>query len=827
MATKNISITVIILVVSLCNMFSAQNKLDTMQTWIKGFSTWSRITVSDNGRWVLAQKLYHKNADSLMVFDVTRPGLPVSVVIRKNIKQSFLDEHFLYAKGNDNVEIQDLISQKKQNYYGFRKSDVMVSKKQFYLLGRDSVLHIYGTNCNSVDTIRNIKNLISDNISLLYLQNKNNEVVNAYNKEKVVYKSQLDIMGMEFSSSGKYLFLTEKENSGKVKLVVVNTNNDQVIQNDIGQSVADYIAVTETLDSKSLIVTFVKKEKRDTSEMLDVWYTNDLYLRQKRTGFDLRTNWILNLDSGYAKPLDSSYSNYIPLLDNRYFLAYDIREKNNYVYPSQYFDILIFDNVKKTFKGFCNDVRTMIFSKNRQYIIFFNEADKIWILYDIPKSEFYPIAEGKLSTPVFSADSNSVYFGGDNDLWIYSLSKKRLSQSRAFPGRRVHIVDPSELELNQFSGLGISVRYTSPDAMVLNIQDRENKKNAYYLYNKGKIKNVIPFSENRIKDFSYARGCKENFFTIEEDYNRYPRIYQYNDRISKRQLTNIPGFDSLKTIGIKREILKYKNSEGKIMEGILYYPIGFKMSKMYPVIVKIYQEQNTLRHHYLWPQIDEEGFNVRILLERGYFVFLPDTFVDDRGPGISALDCVHSGLDALKKYSFIDHAKIGLTGHSFGGYETNFIATHSNRFAAYLSGSGISNMITKYFTYNYPLQMPDYSRMEYAQYQMKMPFSENNELYILNNPLNNVQYVNAPILLWTGTKDENVSPDETMAFYIGLLRNRKPAIALFYHNKGHALGMSSLESLDLINRSLEWWDYFLKNKTTCEWIARLIKKDAH
>lgn len=157
-----------------------------------------------------------------------------------------------------------------------------------------------------------------------------------------------------------------------------------------------------------------------------------------------------------------------------------------------------------------------------------------------------------------------------------------------------------------------------------------------------------------------------------------------------------------------------------------------------------------------------------------------------------------------------------------GGYETNFIAIKSDRFAAYISGASVSNIVRSYFSYNTHFNIMDHARFENGQFEMNVPFSENKELYFKNNPIDEVDKVSAPMLLWAGMKDENVTPDQTMAFYAGLVRNRKPVIALLYHNKGHDLGIGSKESNDLNLKTLEWWGYFLKEEKNILWIDKEI-----
>ncbi|MDD4639577.1 MAG: prolyl oligopeptidase family serine peptidase, partial [Bacteroidales bacterium] len=166
-----------------------------------------------------------------------------------------------------------------------------------------------------------------------------------------------------------------------------------------------------------------------------------------------------------------------------------------------------------------------------------------------------------------------------------------------------------------------------------------------------------------------------------------------------------------------------------------------------------------------------------------------------------------------------------LTGHSFGGYETDFIATHSSRFAAYVSGSGHSDILQAYHSFNYNFHFPDYVRIEANQYKMGVPFTRNKTLYFKNNPIYYAENVNAPVLLWSGLEDKNVTSDGSIAFYNALRRNGKSVVALFYKGEGHGLRNQKAQ-FDLTSRILDWFDYFLKGDTNIEWISKEIKKDA-
>src|SRR5690606_5483422 len=119
---------------------------------------------------------------------------------------------------------------------------------------------------------------------------------------------------------------------------------------------------------------------------------------------------------------------------------------------------------------------------------------------------------------------------------------------------------------------------------------------------------------------------------------------------------------------------------------------------------------------------------------KGYFVYLPDNRIGEKGPGISSLISIENSLKAINLEA-INRDKIALIGHSFGGYVTNFIATHSDLFATYISGAGKSDLIHSYYSFNYSFLFPEYQRMESPIYNMIQPFSENKSLYVNNNPI--------------------------------------------------------------------------------------------
>ena len=90
------------------------------------------------------------------------------------------------------------------------------------------------------------------------------------------------------------------------------------------------------------------------------------------------------------------------------------------------------------------------------------------------------------------------------------------------------------------------------------------------------------------------------------------------------------------------------------------------------------------------------GFNILRYVTNGYFVLLPDIEYSIGKPGISALKSVTGLVRKVLKYEYIDKSRIGLIGHSFGGYEAAFIATQTDMFRTVVAGAPVTDLVSWY-----------------------------------------------------------------------------------------------------------------------------------
>jgi dipeptidyl aminopeptidase/acylaminoacyl peptidase len=412
-------------------------------------------------------------------------------------------------------------------------------------------------------------------------------------------------------------------------------------------------------------------------------------------------------------------------------------------------------------------------------------------------------------------------------LWKYDIKSGELTKAAVFSGYQTSIINGDSKGISTQRGYFRKQQLNFRKAIVVKLYDPYKNLTSYVLWHNGKSETIVPPTTKRVHQLNYNKAY-DWFSWVEEDYNMPPQIVFKMDGAVGKVIYQSNKTDKA-VVSLKQEIFSYNGSDGVSLKGILYYPLGYKPSVKYPMVVHIYkvQSKKALNEYPVvsYGKANNDGFDLRLLLENGYFVYLPDIVYGEKGPGLSALECVNNSLDALKNNASIDKSKIALIGHSHGGYETNFIATHSVRFATYVTGAGNIDIVRSYFSFNYNFHCPFYFQYENGQYEMKKSFSEDKERYFQNNPIFSVDKVNAPVLLWTGETDQNIYWEQTMEFYIGLKRNKKKVVALFYPNEGHTINATEA-SKDLGSRILEWFNYFLKDNKNAEWINKEMKEDA-
>lgn len=232
----------------------------------------------------------------------------------------------------------------------------------------------------------------------------------------------------------------------------------------------------------------------------------------------------------------------------------------------------------------------------------------------------------------------------------------------------------------------------------------------------------------------------------------------------------------------------------------------------------LYEVQSRKRFTYVNPSLyNGNGFNISNLTAQGHFVFLPDTIFETEDTGDAALDCVEAAVAEVLEKGDVDQRRIGLIGHSFGGYQTDYIITKSKLFACAVAGAAITNLVSATHALADDVSQPKFFIIENGQARMRGGFFEHKDRYLGSSPVMFADGVTTPLLAWTGQDDFHVKATQTMEFYMALRRMGKEHIMLVYPNEKHDI-QGEIANADLTTKVEEWFDYYLKEGVVRDWM---------
>lgn len=569
---------------------------------------------------------------------------------------------------------------------------------------------------------------------------------------------------------------------------------------------------------------------------IDQWATNDKKLENKsypnvsypsmrRLKYDLTTHQtvpLLLMDN--YDILDTPDPESILLFDSQSTYNYTINTRHS---AASFFDVQT-EKVVPIFTNLPFYTTHFSYSPDGKYIAY-KLPKKNWVIFTIStalRTEIKGTTEQNpkdLSTMYWDSANQSVTFIYDSNLYTYHLADGVLRNLTSFTNKNriLELINVSRFNM-QYPQMLLPQKLLATDHIVFTALDQTTNITTLYLLNKQEELIPIETTANLLQNFQWNEMYTHLSYTS-ENYNQATHVKLWHDHtVETIHESSIP--TALYT-GRKQKIVEYKFN-GQTLKGALFYPKDFDPTKQYPMVTSIYQVQHPVHHTFDIPSYTTEiGFNQSLYTENGYFLFYPDIVYSEEGPGVSALKCVQTALKTvLKQETSINSKKLGLFGHSHGGYETNFIVTQTDQFATAVSGAGTCDLVRSYFSFNKNFGTPFYFQYETGQYKMASPFAQDKKLYLNNSPIMYVDQIKTPLFLWTGKHDENIFWGQTKEFFIGLQRYKIPNITLFYEEEGHAF-YTPKNQKDLSIRTLQWFDYFLKDKTTTAWIKDGITFD--
>ena len=325
----------------------------------------------------------------------------------------------------------------------------------------------------------------------------------------------------------------------------------------------------------------------------------------------------------------------------------------------------------------------------------------------------------------------------------------------------------------------------------------------------GKVEQVTR-GARRLGGLDIDRNFKTIAYTVGV-HESPPELYVANiDGTNERQITEIHK-EILTEIAFGRaERLEWPSNDGTRIEGWLMFPHGYDLKKgPYPLVVMSHGGPHTATGYSF-------DFKKQYFAANGYFV-LDTNFRSSTGYGEAFKwatwgewgkkdgEDVISGIDYVLQRYPIDPKRLGHTGHSYGGFMTNWLITqYPDRFAAAVTGAGVSNWISDYGT-------ADIYRTKETEFFGTPWMKEARDRMIKQSPLTYAGNVKTPTLFVHGEVDQRVPYEEGEQMYFALKRRGIPAKMIQYAGQPHGIGGHWNNVHRMINE-LKWWNRYLKGE---------------
>ncbi|MHB8500732.1 MAG: S9 family peptidase [Candidatus Acidiferrales bacterium] len=420
-------------------------------------------------------------------------------------------------------------------------------------------------------------------------------------------------------------------------------------------------------------------------------------------------------------------------------------------------------------------------------------------LHSRPNQRAYP--------PLWDPAGREVYFLHENSIWKASVDGETGALVTKIPGHQIF-----ELAANQ----GAIFSADNTRSVLALTYDDALKQSGFYKVDLETGKSVKLrqedqwyFTYSREDNVSISPDGKFVAFFLEDAQHAKELWLARQNLQNARRLTHInPQFDKYQ-MGSTRQI-GWQSLDGEQLHGALLLPAGYQEGRRYPLLVCVYggvsASSDVVR---FGPAC--ATMNMQLFATRGYAVLLPDAPQHLGTPMLDLAKTVLPGVNKVIEMGIADSSRLGVMGHSYGGYSVLSLIVQTKRFKAAMAADGYGDILAAYgqmdksgATYNVPIAENGQALMGGTPWQVR-------DRYIENSPLFYLDRVETPLLLVHGAEDNAVAPFLAEEVFVGLRRLGKEVVYAKYQDESHSpQTWSYANQLDFCNRVIAWFDAHLK-----------------
>jgi dipeptidyl aminopeptidase/acylaminoacyl peptidase len=422
---------------------------------------------------------------------------------------------------------------------------------------------------------------------------------------------------------------------------------------------------------------------------------------------------------------------------------------------------------------------------------------------------------GQASTPAFSPDGRQVAYLGHERGWAYGARTELLAvpveggQSRSISGdfddelgnsalsdaRDPSAPQPPAWEANGRSLLSLVSRAGRVEVLRFGLDSNEPPE-------------VVVGGDREVAAFSVSAEGQHLACAISDPTHPYEIVGLRNGEERRLSHENDALLETLEVAGA--EPFQVTSTDGQTVHGWLMKPPGFseEKKKKWPLLLEVHGGPETM---YGATFVHE----FQVLAARGYLVlytnprgskgygqaFTSRIFADWGNQ--DAADCM-AAVDAVSKLRWVDAARLGVTGGSYGGFMTTWLVGHTNRFRAAVSQRGCYNFSSFYGTSDIGPWFGDYI--------LGGPVYEREALYRERSPLTYARDMRTPLLLIHSEYDLRCPIEQAEQLFVQLRRIGKVEVEMIrFPEESHNLSRSGRPDrrIERLERIYGWFDSHL------------------
>jgi dienelactone hydrolase len=852
-----------------CPLWGQVNKKDLKE---KDFSLWHTLTapsIAANGAWISYHKYYDSGADTLVLQNTITK---TQYLFPEGAREQFLKDNngflLLDKKGltyfdlNKEApthfeQVRDYKTAKNGDYFAALRKDNTDTKKQELLLVKSggevqiTIPNVYEYTFDESNSYFAFSQKIGNTYQLGYLDLQSATII-----PKIIYSSKNPCNKLVWGANGALAFFEEVK-EGKHKIVhwlPSVLNKEKYIFDTSKQKYFDFpITLVDNLsttlhfspDASRLFFHITKDMEvtlpQDHGSKVQVWNSKDILIapvREESLGFfdnpPIMVVW--NREEDNLHPLGNKVSSKTAWgSENAFVFTYSfLDDQSGSDDPWEERPIMVYNTRTGESKFVVSRTAYMPVqvSPTGRYLSYFDENN--WWIYDAVMDSHKNITR---NIPATFRNSEYDYSGvvppyglagwteNDAEVLLYDLYDMWAVVPNGEKFRQLTNGNTNKIEYRVYNPKAVVDKFNGYLAKSIAMEhglllEMENpvthQMGISLLSSNGNLQQLIYgdfYISNLVTD-----AVNNAVIYTQERYDVPPGIMAFNTKSKKSELIFQSNPQHFNYKWGKSKLVDYEIENGDMLQGALFYPANYVANTKYPMVVYIYEKLSNKLHKYENPSLFN-GANVNItnLTQRGYFVFCPDIVYELNEPGISALRCVTAGVEKVLETEKVDKKRLGLFGHSFGGYQTSFIVTQTDLFATAISGAGYHDIPSFYLSVAWLWHKPQAGRFLNNQQRFEKTYFETPELYKANSPMEFVENIKIPLLTYTGNLDTNINWQQSIKMYNALRVLGKEHIMLLYPNEGHDL-FSNEAQIDFTNKMWDWFDHYLKGAPKKTWM---------